>query len=128
MAQLFKWIKKLFKRPLKSQLILEFNAEKISTEMEKLAAEIFRNRQDEGTKFIYKLLTYSRNMQIIRGNQGAVTTDKLFHSRGRLEAINDIIVYLDWCFDANAQRERSETIKTTKPLIRREARFSESVL
>lgn len=96
-----------FKKP--AEKVLEFNREKLQTELNNMASHLYEVRGEVGLRLIQEILQTSRNIQVL---EVTLAKNQDYH-RGRLDAFSDLIHYIE-----RAIASRKEEVKqgSKKPI------------
>lgn len=117
--KLYSLLKNLFVKQEKPQILLSFNMKDLSTKMQQYSTELYHFKSEDSWKLLKRVIETARNIQILEVNRykpNASTAENLAHSRGRLEALNDLVSYIELAFDDAHQKSLREEKPKTKVL------------
>lgn len=105
------WFKLLWKRLVarrRYQRLLDFNKARLNTDIQSLGESLFEFRKDMAFTIIQEILQLARNVQIIDGASARTHEDMLLH-RGRLQALDDVLDYLNRAATHDPVKEKKDS-------------------
>lgn len=116
---IFEYIKSLFFKKTKTQQLLSFNIEELSSQMSRLSLEVYRCRTEDSMRVLKKIVQTARNIQLLETNRADPA--KVMHHIGRLDALTDLASFIETSLDPENYRllaSKEEKMPRAKLLVR----------
>jgi hypothetical protein len=111
MVQWFKQLLARFRVTKQRATLIEFNQDKLTKKLERLALAAYRTRNEDSMKLIRELLETERALHLLSLNGSAeLTPVKVARVQGRIEAVNSITNFLDLSQDESAYRSLKQRL------------------